>query len=238
MNKNLGKIIFPASQRSNIIKFIIIFVLPSYGLVYIGLGLFGHIYMESFRREGIPVQARIVEKRESIDDISVMVEYTVDGKIYREYLNESASSMRIGQQITVYYKKDNPETVRQPYRQVYTWMPFVFIFLGASFIVIDIVVCTILYRSRRKLTHLRDYGTAIDADITDIRVCEWLIIGNYHPITIKCQYTEPSGKTYLFERRTTDYDDKDIDRDKKKIRVLVDRRNPSVYYVDVDSILR
>ena len=57
-----------------------------------------------------------------------------------------------------------------------------------------------------------------------------------HPIVISCRYRTSDGRVYLFQSGSFWYASYEIDM-KKKIRVYVDRNNPSNYYVDVDSVV-
>lgn len=68
-------------------------------------------------KEGNKAQAVIylieIERdiNDEVDERRVYVEYVVDGKTYKQRLNGSSSSMREGQELTIYYQKSDPTKI-------------------------------------------------------------------------------------------------------------------------------
>lgn len=211
-----------------------IFVLV--GIILFTVCIFIYTSGHTFKAEATPVQAVILAMRganhESLG--TPVVEYTVGGKTYTSTLNLSSSSMHPGKQITVYYRNGNPQEVR--YLDDNNWiigllmaMAFVFAGMGLAFILVR-------RKHRQKIARLLATGDTVEAEITGIREDDDQSMNGRHPIIVSCRYVASDGRIYLFHSGSFWYESYEIDP-QRKVRVYVDRNNPSNYYVDVDSVV-
>lgn len=79
-------------------------------------------------------------------------------------------------------------------------------------------------------------GDTVEAEITGIREDDNQSMNGRHPIIVSCRYVASDGRIYLFHSGSFWYESYEIDP-QRKVRVYVDRNNPSNYYVDVDSVV-
>ena len=133
--------------------------------------------------------------------------------------------MHPGKQITVYYRNGNPQEVRYLDDNnliigLLMAMALVFAGMGLAFILVR-------RKHRQKIARLLATGDTVEAEITGIREDDNQSMNGRHPII---------GRIYLFHSGSFWYESYEIDP-KRKVRVYVDRNNPSNYYVDVDSVV-
>lgn len=161
-----------------------------------------------------------------------VVEYSVDGKTYTSTLSVATSSMHPGNRITVYYQKGNPQEVR--YLDSSNWLVLIFAFVGFVFVGSGAAVWMVKRRHERKVRRLLATGKVVEAEITEISEDTGKSMNRRHPIVLRCRYTAPDGRVHFFHSGSFWYDSYEINP-KKKVRVYVDRNDPTNYYVDVSS---
>ncbi len=201
-------------------------------IVSIGVGVSGH----TFKQKAEPAEAVILAMRGATSESlgTPVVEYTVDGKSYTATLNMASSSMHPGKRITVYYEKGNPQEVR--YLDDNGWLIALFVFIGVVFAGIGTAFWLMKRSHERKTRQLLATGKVAEAEITAINEDMSKSMNGRHPITVSCRYTAPDERVYFFHSGSFWYESYEIDP-KKKVRVYVDRNNPTNYYVDVDSVV-
>lgn len=206
------------------------------GIILFAVCIYVYVSGTSFKEKAQPVQAVILAMQGATSESlgTPLLEYVVGGKTYTTTLNMSSSSMHPGKQITVYYRVDNPQEVR--YLDADKWVIAILLVMGFVFGGIGTVVLVLRRRSRQRVSRLLSTGDVLEAEITDIREDHEQSMRGRHPIVISCRYTAPDGRIHLFQSGSFWYASHAIDP-KKKVRVYVDRNNPSTYYVDVDSVV-
>ena len=105
----------------------------------------------------------------------------------------------------------------------------VFAGMGLAFILVR-------RKHRQKIARLLATGDTVEAEITGIREDDNQSMNGRHPIIVSCRYVASDGRIYLFHSGSFWYESYEIDP-QRKVRVYVDRNNPSNYYVDVDSVV-
>lgn len=206
------------------------------GLVCMGLAVYMAFDSHLFRKEALPVDARILYMRGAYSQHlgTPVIEYTVEGMTYTANLTSSSSSMHPGKMITVYYRPDNPREVK--YLESNSLMFGILIFMGMIFAGMGTLFVVVRRRHYRKVEQLRKTGIPVDAVITDIRLNTDKAINGRHPIIVFCSYTESGGRVHLFRSGSFWYHSHQINP-RRKVRVYIDRHDPSRYYVDVDSVV-
>ena len=211
-------------------------VFISIGILLVAACIYINVSSHIFRQEAQTVKAVITAMRGASSESlgTPVVEYIVDGTHHVATLNMASSSMYPGKQITIYYNKDHPQEVR--YLDENGWLTAIFLFMGIVFAGIGTAFMAVKHRQEQKTRLLQATGDVIEAEITDIRENMNKTMNGQHPIVISCRYRTSGGRVYLFQSGSFWYASYEIDM-KKKIRVYVDRNNPSNYYVDVDSVV-
>lgn len=98
-------------MKNKIVAFIIVLFV---GVIFVIVSNLGLNSMPS-KDEMIKITGKItdieVERHGDSDSHEVYVEYEIDGQEYEEKLSYYSSSIRVGQEITLYYEEGNPEKV-------------------------------------------------------------------------------------------------------------------------------
>ena len=216
---------------TNVFGGIFIFIGVAFLAVILGI----MAYQQDFRKNSGKVEAVIVSMNRVGSTMgSPVVEYTVEGKSYRGVLNVTSSDMYEGKHIWIDYRKDDPREIT--YTAVFSWLLPVFGFIGLVFLTIGLAVVFTAKKNREKVNRLVEAGLYVEAEITDMQEDLNTSMNGKHPIIVSCRYESPEGKLYLYHSRSVWVNSYDIDR-KKKVRVYVDYRDPSNYYVDVSSTI-
>lgn len=228
---------FTKSRKKNRL-FIRVFsgVFTTIGLFLFAISIYIGVESRTFKQNAEPAEAVITSMQgRNSESLGIpFVEYTINGKTYGSALNVVTSSMRPGGKIIVYYRKDNPQEVR--YLEENGWVIAVLVFMGVVFVGIGTAFRAVDKAYRRKVQRLLATGKVVDAEITDISEDTEKSMNGRHPIIISCRFVAPDGRIHLFRSASFWYESYEINP-KKKVRVYMDRNNPSDYYVDVDSVV-
>lgn len=119
------------------------------GTVYSIVGLCMFLAENKFKRNGVEITAVIEDirrnysgrpaaRRNSNYDYDVFVSYFAEGDYYTEILHSYNSSMKIGDEITIYYIPDNPTMIAK--KGARAFMGIVFGGIGITFIIVCVLV--------------------------------------------------------------------------------------------------
>ncbi|MGN1481156.1 DUF3592 domain-containing protein [Porcipelethomonas sp.] len=162
----------------------------------------------------------------------VWIEYTVDGDILEEKLNEYNSYMYEGKEIEVYYDPDNPSDVRMESNV----FEFIFLVIGGIFAVIGAVFLIIVIVTGRRVENLKKSGDKLSGTITDVKRNYSIRINNCHPFKAECKVINPyDGETYLYSSQNITDDITGFIG--MTVTVYVDRNNKRKYYVDIPELM-
>ncbi len=206
------------------------------GIVMAAICAYVAIDTSLFKGKSCPAQAVIIDVAYHGSDMTgtTIVRYSANGQAHTCGLNYTSTSLHKGDTITINYLKTDPRKARY--------------IAGNRFIIILSAVMALVFggmgaalllaqrRRKRKTMRLIKTGMMVEADITDISENMYMSMDGRHPIIISCRYTSPEGRVYLFRSSSSWYGSYDI-TPKKKIKVYIDREDPSFYYVDVDSVV-
>lgn len=236
MYYNVKEIQAEAKKQENTFIRIFGWMFIAVGLVCMGFAVYVLVDGRLFKKEALPVDARILAMygADSQHLGTPIIEYTVEGRTYRANLTSSSSSMHPGKTITVYYRKGDPQDVQ--YLESDMFVTGMLFFMGMVFSGMGTLFVVVRRRHYRKVEQLRKTGIPVDAVITEIRLNTDKAINGRHPIIVFCSYTEPGGRVHLFRSGSFWYHSHQINP-RRKVRVYMDRKDPSNYYVDVDSVV-
>ncbi|MCH5192927.1 MAG: DUF3592 domain-containing protein [Oscillospiraceae bacterium] len=192
-----------------------------------------------FKKDSISTDAVIIGIRSSYDSSddsenhSVLVEYIVDGEVYRRSPGYYSSSMRTGQHITVYYDRSDPSRIKSdPSSACALMLIFIFVFggVGAAFLIYEL-------RLKKTVTALIAEGKYIvcDSSVERVEVSAHVKVNRVYYRQTDFFYNAPDGKEYIFSSRPY-HPDKNPFIDGQNVIVYVDiEKDPKKYYVSEDN---
>lgn len=203
------------------------------GLIFMLAGILISSHSAKFYETAKPAEATIIDfKRTSSDDSpTVVVQYNAGGKRNVSNLGYYASSMHIGDRLTIYYQPGNPLNISckegDNLMLLFIPMGFIFFTIGAAYFLYKV------FSARRKEWLLK-HGDRIMAEIGEITLNTSLHMNGQHPYVLHCYYKAPDGTTYDFNSPALWRRRHEIP-DKGKVPVYVADRNYKKYVVDVDN---
>ena len=184
------------------------------------------------------VQASIerIETRQSNKKTQhdVYVSYEAEGERYEERLGYYSSNMREGQNIEIYYLKDQPSKIHSARGDsiglsLLSVMGIIFFGIGAV-----LMSSFRLFSPNRK--KLLETGVRVNASVTDIRKGPG--VNGMPTYYILCSwYDHERQKEYRFRSGLLDTDPSSgiCRQDVSSVPVYIDRSNPRRYYIDLSS---
>ncbi len=164
------------------------------------------------------------------------ISFTVNGVKYNTTLNSYSSSFREGNQIEIYYHKDNPNRAGIKSMDL---MVLMFPGFGLIFFSIGAIALLADRTGRKKAENLRESGRRILATYIETIMNKSYSVNGMHPYRIYCSWTSPDdGKEYIFKSKNLWDDPREIIAQYRitDFPVYIAPDNPKCYTVDVDSV--
>ncbi len=212
-------------------------ILGIIGALFLLASIFAFVADQQFKASAKTTTAVITEiyTYRNGDDTKhdVFVTYTVDGVTYEEELGSYSSSMHEGKEIEIYYQPDNP-------RRISTDTPFVvfivFVGLGGIFFAIGVVLLIKDIKKNTKNRRLLKEGVVCQGIITNVVRNTNVRINKKYPYKAECQVIDQSNGNVFY------YSSEDYLQDISflvglPVTVYVDRQDPSLHYIDMNSAL-
>lgn len=206
------------------------------GIIFLGASVFIFRDSSEFFQEAISTEGTIsdiyLEESEKSDVHRVIVSYKADSELMSGRLNYYSSTMKIGDQLTLYYHPDNPSRVRGGASMFLDW-----IFFGAalSTVALGSLLVGFSVRKKKLKKRLLESGMRLSAVITDVRLKQNESVNGRHPYVVDCEYRTPEGSVYVFSSGAL-WDRPADDVIDSVVYVYVDPKNYRKYYVDVSTI--
>lgn len=211
----------------------------AFAVIVIIAGIFLQISWLNFKKNCEVADAVIVDIRSSYNsnrestDHTVIVEYIVDGEIYRGSLGYYTSRMRIGDQVSVNYDPSDPShTMANPGFAIGIMVVLILAFggVGGGFLIYEF--------SRKKLiTALIEEDKYIVCDHTVVReeVSANVTVNKVRYRQMKFFYHAPDGTEHVFSSRPY-HPNKNPFIDGNNVIVYVDiEKDPKKYYVSEEK---
>lgn len=155
---------------------------------------------------------------------------------FRSSTSSNPPSYSIGEQVEIYYnpKAPNKAKIKGFFSlwgggTIVAGLGFVFFAIGASLFLFD-------RKKKNLLKNLKLNGTRIDADFISININYSFSVNGRNPYQIITQWQNPStSKLHIFKSDNIWFDPTDYIT-KDKIKVLIDKRNPKKYVVDLSFL--
>ena len=179
---------------------------------------------------------------------NVSVDYIIDGIKYESIINEYKRSMRIGDEITLYYPPDNPLAVNAE-SNVNPFLGGIIISSGGLiFIIAGIVFLNKVRKNIMLRKYLKQNGKIIYAEViaaeTDYTL--WVSFGSsrmsgnrtYPYSFIKCAVMEPGTNEIMTTYKSGSVKNSDLSfYVGKQVKVYLHPQDKSKYYVDLEDLL-
>ncbi len=216
------------------------FIFSVVGGFFLGFGILFVVLLGSIHEGKVEVDAVIAYVNSHGEEGGVaFVDYYYMGEEYKGVeLDSYSSSMRVGDEIVVYISPKNPTEAidKNTTSMLRLLMGGIFGGIGGLFLIIGIVFIMSVTKKKSLSRRLKETGYYIYAHI-DFVDTTGIRINNQPTFVIRCSYDNPyDGKTYKFKSEHIGFDPTmNIQGD--TIRVYVDEKDYSKYYVDLTGII-
>jgi hypothetical protein len=217
------------------------------GVVFTLIGVLAPIIAaRSDRRyleQSVETQALITQIRDNGDIDSVWrftpyISFTdINGNEITTHIHppDYCRTMEAGNYITIRYNPHdpaNPQQIRINAGESRAGVFLIFGGIGVTALVIGIRLMGGIIRTERLRERLTAEGYSVMADVKEVRVRGYSV-GNTHPYYLRCTYKE-GYRELEFINKAVFTDPRENITDENQIRVWLDRRDESKYYIDVD----
>lgn len=150
-------------------------------------------------------------------------------------LFSSPPAYTVGESVELWYNPKNPDEVALSGME--SWLlPLIF---GIFFLVFGGIGwggLIYLFFKKRDIAWLKQQGHAVEADFTGVRYNTSVKMNGASPFVIQSQWHDKAtNKMYVFESDSIWYDPTAFING-KTIRVLIDPKNPGLYYMDISFL--
>ncbi len=162
-----------------------------------------------------------------------VIRYRANGSVYESVTNESKSSWKEGDHITVYYNPDSPFEFSTEFGTTFgTAMMALF---GVVFAAVGLVPSIISAKRNGKNHRLKENGTKIEAKVIGFDYNENYSVNGRHPFIIETEYLSETGERHRFKSGNV-WDPLGEEILGHTIDVYFEPDNMDKYFVDVDSL--
>ncbi len=223
----------PDSKGFRLILKILFSVFAVFGAVFLLVGIFWLQSDREFFAAAQTTQGEIVDFVSETDgNQHPVVQYTVDGQIYKVRLNSYSASMRKGDTYTMYFSPDAPHAARIKESLGGT----IFVCIGGGFFLFGAIGLMSAILPARRKSRLRKSGECISARITAVTRLDNVHVNGVVPYRIFCEtgaIPELSGKRLKSGYVYTPLPQTLVGT---AVRLYFDSKKPQRYFIDTDSL--
>lgn len=156
-----------------------------------------------------------------------------------EFLSSTSSnppSYSVGEKIEIIYNPESPNKAKiKSFFSIWGGVTivgslgFIFFIIGGSIFLFD-------KKKSKLLKYLKQNGTRIDADFQNVKINRSLTVNGQNPFQIISQWQNPTtSKLHIFSSDNIWFDPSNFITT-GKIKVLIDKKNPKKYWVDLSFL--
>ncbi len=203
-------------------------IFAAIGLFFVVFGVWQYSVCNRLMTEGVSVQA--AAQWRGSDDL--WISFEAEGKLWEVESIFHSDSIRSGDEITVWYMKDDPSTAR-----ITDWWTYaIFLIIGGIFALMGLAFVGWQARIAGLRRTLEETGQRIWADVTAVKQLRSVRINGRNPYVIYADGTHPyTGSKITFKSRMILNDPRPY-LTSGKIEVLVDRMEEKRYHVLIDAL--
>ncbi|MGJ8743137.1 DUF3592 domain-containing protein [Polaribacter sp.] len=225
----------------NIIKYI--FTIVGVGMLVGASFLYKNT--SEFLKNSIETEGEVIEmiRSRSSSNESLMYKplvqfYDVNGNVieFASSVSSSSPSYGIGEKVAVLYTAESPNKAK--IKGFFTIWGGILILgiMGAVFSAVGLSFFIYRKRKENRLKHLKQNGKRIEADFKNVILNRSLTVNGRNPYQVIAQWQNPAtSKLYVFSSENIWFDPTEfVNTD--KIKVLIDKKNPKIYQVDISFL--
>lgn len=228
-------------KKGNFITNLLIGIFLFVGVILLASGIAVSISNSNFKKTAEEITAQISDietYRDSDGELQsrVYVDYTYGGNRYTKIrLNFYSSSMYVGKDITILCDPTNPANIRSESGLLITSM--ILLIVGAVFALFSTILIVRSAKRAAKTKRVRETGKQLYATVEQIALNQSYTVNGRHPYIIYCTYKdEYRDIIYRFKSENLWTDPGLVLKEGDSIRVYVDEKDYSKYYVDVENM--
>ena len=166
------------------------------------------------------------------------VDYSYQGRLYTKVrLNYYSSGMYEGEEIELKIDPQNPRNAKA--KNSYLVAGLILSGMGVVFLLVGVVPTIIGMKKSAREKELLRSGKILYATIEQIGINQGYTVNGRHPYVVYCRYTDEfTGVIYRFKSNNIWTNPEPVLQEGSEIRVFVDGRDYSRYYVDVDGCMQ
>lgn len=210
------------------------------GALFIIIGVYACIntfsYDNAISTTGIITRIEKYRDHDGDTSYDVYVTYEVDNMQYESKLGGYLSSFAVGDEIDIYYDKDNPTEIGN---KTVDYFIVIIPALGLVFFSIGLFLIISGVKEDKKIKKLKLNGICIYAKYVETTVNTMYSVNGKHPYNIVCEGIAPkSGVLQRFKSGNINEDPQKIiaERNINQFPVYIDPENDTKYFVDVDIL--
>lgn len=189
--------------------------------------------------EGVRTEGRVVRMVYNDGSAAPVVEYETewgDTRTYTSSIFSSPPSYETGEIVTLWYDPERPDRVQLA--GLDRWLlPGIFGLFFAIFGGIGYGGLLVQRAKKRRRAWLQTNGTPVEAGQVEVSRNYSLKVNGVSPFVILCQWHDPAaGKVYSFVSDSIWFDPSPFVQGRATLTVLIDPRNPKIYFVDTSFL--
>lgn len=204
------------------------------GVVLLFKGITSISTYNTFKNNNEKIQALVTDSNSTSKYTAVS--FFVESKEYKTVVSEYSSDIKTGDEIEIFYNKENPSEVMLKGQSnnavIYFVVSIAMLFAGLSVVIHNA-------SNTGNKTDVKKSGKLINAELLEI-VCDTKVKANgQHPYYIKCKWKNAlNGKEYVFKSEPLWYNPNEQFKKSglTQIPVYIIPSNPKQYYVDMESV--
>lgn len=222
---------------------IIQYVFGAIGLVLCVAAFFIYQNTQNFLTTALTTEGTVVDLVKSHSrnstTYSPVVEYTTrkgEHISFTATFGSNPPAYTRGESVIIYYQENRPEHAEIDGLFALWGLPIIFGGIGTTFFLISAGIFITGRMKARKVADLQLNGMAIQAKITSINLNTSTKSNGRSPYVIHAQWQNPAtSQIHIFHSDDIWFDPTDFVRS-GHINVLIDRNNPSHYYMDISFL--
>lgn len=188
-----------------------------------------------FIKNAYKVQGIIVAKQNNNNgNRGTVVSYSLHNQNHVAIMKEYSSFWHVGEKITLYVDKTNPDRVKS--KSLSYLVAFIFGGVSLSFLFVALIFAVHNRRFSLSAIRLKTSGKRVIAEVISGEPVNYISVNRKHPYVVDCSYQdEVTGLTYLY--RSNHIWEEPSTLIGKQVSVYIDRNNPKRYYVDMEELI-
>lgn len=203
-------------------------------LVFFIIGIKNFISINNFKSENEKIFAKVTDSNK--ENKFTSVSFYLGDKEYKTVANEYDANYKVGDEIEIFYKKDEPNVIILKDTNQGYLVPFV---AAICSIIVGLSFSVQKGNNVKKNLQIKQNGKRIEAEIIKVMKNSRTKVNGVNPYYVVCKWTnKKNGHEYLFNSDDVWYNPNEqlVKAGITKVPVYVNPQNPQEYYVDLEEV--